>query len=77
MCVLGLAEAAGGVPGRSGSGRWTELEEAEEPFRGRACTDGTLHSRRPRWRHTSPAPLLAPLLDRRMSISMRGTRITH
>ncbi|XP_059486495.1 ras-related and estrogen-regulated growth inhibitor isoform X2 [Neocloeon triangulifer] len=55
-----------------GGRRWEEA-----PFRDRASTDGTLHSR-PRWRQQAPpSPSGAPLLERRMSISMRGSPIDN
>ncbi|KAL1110292.1 hypothetical protein AAG570_008369 [Ranatra chinensis] len=72
------------------SGRWTEVEleeedeppnrksdsdHREEPFRGRASTDGYLVSRPRRW-HVSPHSInphsFTHHADRRMSISMRG-----
>ncbi|CAB3368174.1 Hypothetical predicted protein [Cloeon dipterum] len=63
---------------QTGGRRWEE----EAPFRDRASTDGTLHSR-PTWRQQQqhqaapPSPSGAPLLERRMSISMRGSPIDN
>lgn len=46
------------------------------PFRERASTDGTIFSRPNRWKY--PAPVSHPALtDRRMSISMRGSKASY
>lgn len=46
------------------------------PFRERASTDGTIFSRPNRWKY--PAPVTHPArTDRRMSISMRGSKASY
>ncbi|XP_058815516.1 ras-related and estrogen-regulated growth inhibitor isoform X2 [Topomyia yanbarensis] len=56
----------------------SQKSDVEEPFRGRASTDGTLLSRPRRWRYTPPGSLLPhSRVERRMSISMRGSNASY
>lgn len=54
-----------------------------EPFRNRASTDGTLHSRPRKWRFPPPTTVLPALpslyrvVERRNSISMRGNAASY
>lgn len=49
------------------------------PFRGRASTDGTIFSRPKRWNFQTPGSVVShpARLDRRMSISMRGSNASY
>ncbi|XP_055596355.1 ras-related and estrogen-regulated growth inhibitor [Uranotaenia lowii] len=57
----------------------SQKSDVEEPFRGRASTDGTLLSRPRRWRYAPPGSLMphATRVERRMSISMRGSNASY
>ncbi|XP_035775810.1 uncharacterized protein LOC118457915 isoform X2 [Anopheles albimanus] len=58
----------------------SQKSDIEEPFRGRASTDGTLLSRPRRWRFAPPGSLGGPhvgRVERRMSISMRGSNASY
>ncbi|XP_062552464.1 ras-related and estrogen-regulated growth inhibitor isoform X2 [Armigeres subalbatus] len=57
----------------------SQKSDVEEPFRGRASTDGTLLSRPRRWRFAPPGSLMPHVsrVERRMSISMRGSNASY
>ncbi|XP_053692637.1 ras-related and estrogen-regulated growth inhibitor [Sabethes cyaneus] len=56
----------------------SQKSDVDEPFRGRASTDGTLLSRPRRWRYTPPGVLMSHArVERRMSISMRGSNSSN
>lgn len=49
------------------------------PFRERASTDGTIFSRPKRWKYPNPGSVTShpARTDRRMSISMRGSKASY
>lgn len=49
------------------------------PFRGRASTDGTIFSRPKRWQYPPPGSVVSnpARVERRMSISMRGSNASY
>ncbi|XP_055645052.1 ras-related and estrogen-regulated growth inhibitor isoform X2 [Toxorhynchites rutilus septentrionalis] len=57
----------------------SQKSDIEEPFRGRASTDGTLLSRPRRWRYAPPGSSMPHVsrVERRMSISMRGSNASY
>lgn len=51
--------------------------ELDPPFRSRASTDGTLLSRPRRWRYPPPGCVHSNRVERRMSISTRGSNASY
>lgn len=51
----------------------------DTPFRGRASTDGTILTRPRRWRYPPPGSIAThpSRVERRMSISMRGSNASY
>lgn len=49
----------------------------ETPFRERASTDGTIFSRPKRWQYPPPGSLQPKRVERRMSISLRGSNASY
>lgn len=56
----------------------TVAKNSKIPFRERASTDGTISSRPSRWKYPTPVSHSHPArTDRRMSISMRGSKASY
>lgn len=54
-------------------------KNSKVPFRERASTDGTIFSRPKRWKYLTPGSVVShpARTDRRMSISMRGSKASY
>lgn len=57
----------------------TMTKNSKIPFRERASTDGTIFSRPKRWKYLTPGSVTSHPArhDRRMSISMRGSKASY
>lgn len=71
-------------PDETGSGGKTQESNNTKngdivPFRGRASTDGTIAARPKRWQYPPPGSVVShpARVDRRMSISMRGSNASY
>lgn len=56
-----------------------QSSDLEQPFRGRASTEGNILTRPRRWRYPPPGSIIShqTRVERRMSISMRGSNASY